>query len=180
MKKSTKTILAKGSLWFSILIVIFSFSVALASLQFSGKAGLVPLLVSIAVGSLTIIAMISDAIPKLSKILTPEFFEVQSLDKALGKDTTGKDQMQKAGEGRAVLQILLWCSGFFVLVYFIGFIPAIGVFALLVFKFYTKLTWLRSLVGGAIITGFVVVVFHFIFGFELFQGVLFGAIAPPL
>ena len=180
MKNPNRNILKKGSLWFSILIVVFAFSVALASLQFSGKAGLVPLLVSVAVGALTIIAMISDAIPRLSKILTPEFFEVQSLDKVLGKDTTSKDQMQKTGEGRAVLRILLWCSGFFVLVYFIGFIPAIGVFALLVFRYYTKLSWFKSLVGDAIITGFVVVVFRFIFGFELFQGVLFGAIAPPL
>jgi len=177
MKKQNRNIL--GSLWFSILIAIFAFSIAIASLQFSGRAGLVPFLVSVVVGALTIIAMISDAIPRLSKILTPGFFEVQSLDTVLGKDTTSKDQMQKTGEGRAVLQILLWCSGFFVLIYFIGFIPAIGVFALLIFRFYTKLGWLKALVGDAIITGFVVVVFHFIFGFELFQGVLFGAIVPP-
>jgi len=180
MKISNRNILKKGSLWFSILIAIFAFSIAIASLQFSGKAGLVPLLVSVVVGALTIIAMISDAIPRLSKILTPGFFEVENLDKVLGKDTASKDEMQKTGEGRAVLQILFWCSGFFVLIYFIGFIPAIGLFAFLILRFYTKLSWLKSLVGDAIITGFVVVVFHFIFGFELFQGVLFGAIAPPL
>lgn len=180
MKESNRNILKKGSLWFSLIIAIFAFSIAIASLHLSGRAGLVPLLVSVVVGVLTIIAMISDAIPRLSETLTPGFFEVQSLDRVMGKGTTSKDQMQNTGEGKAVLQILLWCAGFFALIYFIGFIPAIGVFTLLIFRFFTKLSWLKSLVGDAIITGFVVVVFQFIFGFELFHGVLFGAIAPPL
>ena len=166
-----------GRLIFVGLLVIFTLVMVLTSFSYFPKARLVPLVVGIPTLILAILAIIGEAYPKL----------LRSLDVNL-KNFNGWDQDQEARLeelremqfGRRVLIQFIWLIGFIILIYLVGFLIGIAVFAILFLKVYGKVGWIKTLAIAAGTWGFIFFMFETFMKVALFKGVLFGAIVPPI
>ena len=172
-------LLKKGSLLYGTVIVLVGFWVAFTSLGFPGKARLMPLLASIIVIFFTLMAMVAEQNPKVSKFSSIGLFDYAQMGTALAQKLKTDKQVEPVKELDAILWTLALCGLLFFLIYFIGFIPAVGIFSCLCFKFYARLKWLYSFIWGVAVSGFTLG-FESIFNLQLFKGILFGEILPPL
>ncbi|MFC1945323.1 tripartite tricarboxylate transporter permease [Chloroflexota bacterium] len=163
-----------GSFWFTVLILLIISVFVIVSFDYNVAARMIPLIIGITSLVLTILVLISARYPGLIKI-----FDISLTAVATG----GKSDAAVASEvavGRKVLTILAWIVGLFILVYMVGFLIAVPVFILLYIKFSGRKSWLNTLITAAIMGGFVYFGFEVMMRTDMFKGILFGAIVPPL
>jgi hypothetical protein len=161
------------------VIVLVGLGMAITSLGFPGKARLMPLLASIIVVFFTLMAMVAEQSPKVSKFSSVGLFDYAQMGDVLAQKLKTDQQVEPLRELDAILWTLALCGLLFFLTFLIGFIPAVGIFCCLCFRFYAKLKWLHSFFGGVAVSGFTLG-FESLFNFQLFKGILFGEILPPL
>lgn len=167
---------SKRRLLFAGLVVTFTLVIVLTSFSYFPKARLLPLVVGIPTLIFSILALIGEIYPKLLRLL-----DVSLIDYTAGGLVKEEESLGKPKDTtRQVLNLSLWLTGFFILVYLVGFLISIGVFGLLFLKVYGKVGWLKAIVVTAGTWGFIVGMFEVFMKVELFQGVLFGAIVPPI
>jgi len=71
-------------------------------------------------------------------------------------------------------------AGFFILIYLVGFLIGIPLFIWLFLKICERIHWLKALVATIITWGVIFGMFNILMKVDLFRGILFGAIAPPI
>ena len=166
----------KLSFWYSVLILVVLFIVILISLTYSGKERLAPLIAGISGAVLTVLVLIGEKYPELTKrfdfSLTQLAFE--GLETKAGQTESRNNQLQGA------LRFLAWMGWAMLLIFFIGFHIAIPVFVFTFLKIFGRLSWLRSLVS-AVVSAFVLIgLFEVVLKVGLFKGILLGELIPPL
>lgn len=168
----------KGPWMFTGLLVGLTLILVIASFSYDPKARLIPLLVAIPTLLIGVFVLISETFyPRLLKSL-----DVSVLD--FGGKVPSKagvsEEPSKAGKGIGLLGISIWLVGYFILVYLVGFLIATAVFLLTFLKVAAKVGWLKTTVISVVVWGFIYGVFEVFMNFELFRGILFGAIVPSI
>ncbi len=167
----------KGSFWFTLLLLIIALVVVSISFSYSERARLIPLAVGIVVSILAILVLIGERYPRLIR-----GFDVSLTDFTKG-DLEVERRMKavsKRGVGTSVRTICAWIAGFFLLIYLVGFLIAIPVFVLLFLKIYGHIRWLNTLVVTIVTWGIIYAMFKLVMKVDLFKGILFGEITPPI
>jgi len=160
---------------FTGLLGVFVLTVVIVSFSYSPEARLIPLLVGIPTLLMIVFIFIAEKFyPKLLRMLN-----VSMLD--LGKVSTKETP---SGEPRSIrkglLVISMWLVGYVILIYLAGFLIATAVLFPLFLKIMAKATWVKAIVMGAVVWGFIYGVFELFMKFELFKGMLFGEIVPSI
>ena len=167
----------RGNMLFTVLLLVFILIVILTSLTYSPEARLIPLLIGGVTLILGILVLISEFYPGLLKTLDVSLmdFAASGAAKEMGSEKPTEVQVVKK-----VLNISIWLAGFLVLIYFIGFLISIGMFVLLFLKVYGKRSWVKTIIVSALTWGFIYGTFEMFIKVELFRGILFEAIVPPI
>ena len=163
-----------GSVGFSALLLIFSLTIILGSFTYRPEVRLVPLVTGAATAFVGIVVLIGEVCPR----------SLSAFDSSLPDFdiTGGKRGMEQKGtdEAKRLAPIYMSMIGFFLLIFFFGYLIGIGVFLFLFLKVYGRLSWIKSVVVSLITLAFAYGVFEVLARIDLFGGVLFGEILPPL
>ncbi|MFC1872743.1 hypothetical protein ACFLYV_03395 [Chloroflexota bacterium] len=171
----------KGYFWFVMMIVVFALVMILDSFNYSEEARLVPILVGVSALLMCAMLFLGEKYPRIAS-----WFDV-SLTDLVKTDPGGVASRLKAGEGdggsaptKKVLASFAWLIGLYVSIFLIGFLVAVPVYTFL----YLKIGWRIKLVNSSAVTiGIGAIIYG---GFEvamradLYKGIVFGAILPPL
>ena len=163
----------KGSFLFVSLLVISSLSFVVASIGYGGEMGRVPLLIGSGCVILSILLLVSEINPKLEKVL-----RIEGLDLVKGTET-GSEKGKELNMAK-LYTMLAWLGGLVILIIFVGFLIATGIFLFLFLKLFSNISWLKSLLITIIAWGFIFLLFGVLLRSNLFEGILFGAIPPIL
>jgi hypothetical protein len=169
----------KGSVILGIILVGITAFFAISSLSYRGMAGFVPLALSVPTLCLALLVLLGERFPAIMSI-----FEV-SLEDVLAGGETGTESAAEPAEPKAnelgtIVVMFAWFTAFAVLLFFIGFYIASAIFALFFTRFQGKISWLGSILMAVLAVGFFYFVFLKVLNVDLFEGLLFGAIIPPL
>ena len=164
----------KWSFQFTLLLLAIVLAFVLLSLGYKAEAMLVPLVVGIPTLTLAILVLLGERNPRLGKL-----FEI-SLEDVIAGVERSESAPSETHPGRKLLTILAWIFGLFIFVFLVGYVIAIPVFTFLFLKISARAGWLTTLLltlvmGGVIYGGFEVAMRG-----NLFEGILFGGILPPL
>ena len=168
---------SRGRFLFCGLLVTFSVVIVLTAFSYFPKARLVPLMVGIPTLVLALLSLIGEAFPKLLRSLdvNPRGFGGGKL----GNEIRLEKKLEMELTRRVLIQSV-WLIGFFALIYLVGFLISIPVFAILFLRIHGKVGWVETLAIAAITWGFIFAMFETFMKVALFKGVLFGAIVPPV
>ena len=78
------------------------------------------------------------------------------------------------------LTIFGWTFGFFLSIFLFGFHIAIAVFTFLFLRIEGKMGWVKALLMAGLTWATVFLIFEWVMGFGLFEGIIFGEIIPLL
>lgn len=164
-----------GNMLFGGLLFAFVLLIVLTSLSYSPKARLIPLIIGGATLVMVILVLINEVYPKLLRS-----FDV-SLVSFVARGTGEERDAEKTSKvGKRLLNISIWSVSFLALIYLVGFVISIGVFILAFLKAYGKVGWVKAIAETVIIWGFCYGVFEIFLKVDLFEGILFGVIVPPI
>jgi len=169
--------LRRGNMLFTGLLLAFILVIILTSLTYSPKARLIPLIIGGGTLVLAILALLSEFYPGLLRTLDVSLMDFAASGAAI---EPGSEQPSGVKVAKRVLNMSMWLAIFFVLIYLVGFLISIGVFVLLFLKVYGKIGWVKTIAVSAITWGFIYGTFEVFIKVELFRGILFGAIVPPI
>ena len=167
----------KGSFWFTVLIAVIAMVGIVASFDYRAEARLIPLAICIPTLILGIIVLISERYPGLIS-----GFDISLTDLAR-RDSKVESRLKEAGErgsSKRVLTAYAWMCGFFILILLVGFAIAVPLAAFLYLKFYWRTGWLKTLAVSIVLGGLIYGGFDLLMKVDLFEGILFGGIVPPL
>jgi len=167
----------RGNILFTCLLLVFILIVILTSLTYSPQARLIPLLIGGVTLILGILVLISEFYPGLLRTLDVSLMDFATSATPTETDSEKPTEMQVV---KKVLNISIWLASFLVLIYFIGFLISIGVFVLLFLKVYGKRSWVKTIIVSVLTWGFIYGTFEMFIKVELFRGILFEAIVPPI
>ena len=165
----------KWSFWFTLLLVATTLLFVALSFGYSEKARQIPLIIGIPTAILGIILLISERYPKLI-----ERFNIDQGDsvKVAGHDENASSEKKV---DKRVVYFLGWLASYVILVLLVGFLIAAPMFTFLYLKITGRISWLRTLVLTIIVVGVIEYGgFEFLMKADLFKGILFGAILPPI
>jgi len=163
----------KGKLFFTLLLMGIAIVFGLTSLTYSPKPRLIPLAVSIAAILMGLPVLINEIHP----IKWISGFKLELTDFS-GK--TSRTDVGKGANLQRLFVILLWMSGFLMLVFFLGFYIGIILFSFAYLKVQARIGWIRSLLVSGTLWLFIFVIFGKGMELSLFKGILFGEILSPL
>ena len=167
----------KGSFWFTVLIAVIILVAIVVSFDYNAKARLIPLAICIPTLLLTILILISERYPWLISKFNVSLTDLAKTDTKLKSDS---EENNERSSGKGVLVSYAWLCALFILILLVGFIVAIPAFAFLYLKIFWRTGWLKtiavSLALGVLIYGG----FDILMKANLFEGILFGGIVPPL
>jgi hypothetical protein len=153
---------AVRSVWPAIVLAGFAIVMIVWSSSYSETARMVPTLVGWGMLALCVIDILSRLDLPFSQFL---------------KDFWGADfrnrEMKHNPPWRADVGQFLWMSGFVAGMLFFGILPSVPVFVMAYMAFHGGRHWLECLVAGAIVFGFVFVVFEVLLQYQLYRGVIF-------
>ncbi|MFC1945477.1 tripartite tricarboxylate transporter TctB family protein [Chloroflexota bacterium] len=171
----------KGSFWFTLMVLVIVLAGIVTSFSYKAEARIVPLAVCIPTALLCILVLLSERYPKLISN-----FDVSLTDFAQGDsevESRFKKTGKQSGERPSTKKVLIsygWICVFFILIFLVGYIIAIPVAAFLYLKFYWRKGWLKTLVVSLVLGGLVYGGFEILMKADMFEGILFGGITPPL
>ena len=163
----------KGKVFFILLLLGIAIVFAVISQSYAPKPRLIPLAVSIAAILLGLPVLANEIYP--IKLISSFKFELTDFSEKNFRTAAGQDSNLQR-----LLVILLWMSGFSILVFFLGFYIATISFSFIYLKVQAKTGYLKaSLISGAL-WFFIYVIFAKGMELFLFKGIFFGEILPPL
>ena len=86
----------------------------------------------------------------------------------------------EANVGRRLLIVLAWLVGLFVLCLLVGFLIAVPIFTFLYLKIGKRISWLKTLAVSVVMGGIIYGGFEILMELDMFRGILFGGLLPPL
>lgn len=167
-----------GSAIFGLFLLAVSLSFAFRSFSYSGMAGFVPLAMAIPTALLTVIVLVGEWFPSVTR-----YFEVGLEDFLSTTPGEGEDPSVSApqpGEVKLIVESFGWFVAFAVVLFFAGFYVAAALFALPFMRFQGKIGWPSSVGVTVLIEAFFYVVFEQVLSVNLFKGILFGSFVLPL
>lgn len=167
-----------GSVIFALFLLAISLFFTLGSFRYGGMAEFVPLVLAIPTGVLTLIVVVGERYPGLTR-----YFEA-GLDAWLSTTAGGSQNPSVSRvslrEAKLVLKTFGWFVLFGVLVFLAGFYVATALFALLFMRFQGRIGWVGATGATLFAELFFYAVFERILQVNLFSGILFGSPVPPL
>jgi len=164
----------KGSFLFSVLLLVIVLTFVLFSIGYDAEARLIPLIIGVPSLALAILLVLSERYPRLLAL-----FKV-SQDSVVRGAPSELASSETAVGGRKVLTFLAWIVGFVILVFLVGFLITTPVFIFLFLKIRGRIGWFRTLVMSIVVGGFIYGVFEILMRGDMFKGILFGELLPPL
>ncbi len=153
---------AVRSIWPAVVLAGFSALMIFWSHSYGETARLVPVLVGWGMLALCIVDILSRLNLPFSQML---------------KDFWGADfrnrEMKHNPAWKADIAQVLWVTGCVAGMLTIGILPSVPVFVMGYMAFHGGRRWLECVAAGAIVFGFVFVVFEVLLDYELYRGVLF-------
>jgi len=170
---------ASASFWLNIIFLIVLLIAMIGSFNYSERARLIPLVICIGVSLLIVIVLIGERYPTLIRSFDSSLADVSrgtSKGKLLSQSATRSEQVML----RKALIICAWLVGFFVLIYLTGFLIAVPIAVLTFLKIWGRVPWVKTIVITAVTWGFIYSLFEVIMKVDLFEGILFGGVSPPI
>ena len=153
-----------GRLFFHLLLLYFPAYFFWSALSYDARARLIPTLVSAVVFALQF-AVIAGECRKA----------------VVGRGRSDSEPGEELLIGREVLQVAIigvWTLLFFFSIYFVGFLPGAFLFFLFFLRACGRTSWFMAVGGATVLVVFIWCLFVKLLRFELFAGVLFGAVTP--
>jgi len=166
-------LLRRWSFWFSLLLLLIVLVFVLLSFGYSADARLVPLVVGIPTLALAILVLLGERYPRLTTL-----FDVSLED--LGKVGHAESAPTETHSTGKLLALLAWMFGLLILVFLAGYVIAIPIFTLLFLKISTRASWLKTIIITLIMGGIIYGGFEVWMRGNLFEGMFFEAILPPI
>lgn len=167
----------KGSFLFTAIHLAFALVVTWISLGIKGMAGFVPLVFGIGSSILAMLLLFGERYPRLISRFDINMTGYEKKSKPL------EHRLQLTAEqspDKKVVVVLAYLLVFYVLIYLVGIIMATPIFILASLKIYGRINWVPAISITTIVAGFIYVIFEVLLGLDLFRGILFGEIVPPL
>ena len=162
MKPSKITFLLVHLLYLAIVLPIF-----IESLTFVEQGGLVPLVIGIPTLGMLFVALGTRFLPERVGNVAPA-----------GK-TSEQVSLDVASWAKAA-PVIGWTTGFFILIFLIGFHRSIPLYSLSFLRLHGNVSWSKSFVTAGALWLLIYVSFDLLLLKPLFEGVFFGAILPLL
>lgn len=164
----------KSKLFFMAFLMTLDLAFVAASFSYSPDARMIPLIVGTA-GFIMIFPIFVNEVHPLRFMETMNFSMVDELVQKGGRKPGSESR-----SGTKLIVIIGWLSGFFILVFLVGFPVGIFVFTLMYLKFEAGVTWPKAILGSGFFWMVIFLVFEVAMNFTLFRGLLFGEIVPAL
>lgn len=164
----------RGRLTFAVLILLFVLSIIVMSFRYDRDARLIPLLVGFSTLVLVLAVLVNDINP---------FSIIERMDVDWTRNFRTQEfspQKQERVGAKKFLIILCWTFGFFIFIFLFGFHISIALFTFVFLKSEGKVSWFQALLTAGIVSAAVFVIFDWAMKFELFKGILWGEIIPPI
>jgi hypothetical protein len=169
---------SKGATIFACFLLGIPLLFAFESLGYRGMARMVPLVLSIPTAILAAIVLCGERFPALIR-----YFEI-GLEDILVRTGVEENEpplpVSKPGEMKTIVQIFSWFLTFAVLLIFTGFYISAAVFTLLFTRFHARTGWPGAVFLTVLAEVFFYVVFEWALNVDLFKGIFFGSLVPPL
>lgn len=164
----------RRKLAFELLVLFLVLFFIVASFSYDRRAKLMPLLVGFSTLVLVLVLLVNRIHPVsiIGKIDVDwtENLRLQELS---------QEREKEVGPKRFLL-IVLWIFGFFLSILLFGFYISIALFTFAFLRFQGKVSHTKALLAAVLTWAAVLAIFEWAMGFGLFEGLLFGAILPPL
>ena len=165
-RKDRKQAILRDAIVFDVIIMAFFLVLTIMSLNYNPRARSIPLGLGIVGATMMFFQFLVDALPRVrsklrfvsqSGILAGESQFQPGLGKPREEPVTGPDQTvlsyQEKMKSRALewwrlLRVILWLSGFIVLLSLTDYLIAVGAFIVLATRLEAKETWKRSILLG--------------------------------
>jgi len=170
----------KNSLEDNIILAssaIFLTLFLLLSFQFSPKARLLPLIVSVPTLALTLFRLTVNLVPKLSaKYQTVREYDIFDLAEIRKRVSAASDSEKPdvVSTHKKELNVVAWLIGLVIAIWLIGFLISITLFVFLFLKFRSGEKWVSTLSVTIGTWLFVYGVFVIALNLSLYKGILFG------
>jgi len=162
--------------FFTIVLFLFGVITTARIINFSPKARWLPLGTGVIFTIIMAILVISEYSPKLYKLLG--VYGSLTDEPSKPADDSERRDGQTHAWGRVFI-CWAWLVIFFVLIYLVGFFISIPLFTIVQLKVFSKRKWYPTIIVTLAIVGFVYFIAT-ILNLELFPGIIFGGIVPPL
>lgn len=173
---------------FSIVLAVLVGGFVILSFSLSAYAKTIPLLVGIPIMFLTGVQILIDLKhkgdekqgPSVGADLVYRRFK-QDKPASKRKNDTGPSEasVEQETEKRVrkqEIEMFSWLAGFFLLIFFVGYIAAIPVFCVFFLKLHAKAAWLRTIILTAVITATIHILFIVSLEVPLWRGLFFGGV----
>ena len=162
----------KGKLIFAAILLVLTLCFIIASFSYEEpRARMVPL----AIGIATFIMGLVSVLHEIRPIQFITRFDMSIID--LSKQIDSKEKPEETLDIK-LLGSIGWITGFFIVIFLLGFHIGIIAFMLAFLKVRGRIGWIKSTVTAIIVWAGIYFLFEKAMGFSLFKGVLFGEILP--
>jgi hypothetical protein len=168
----------KIAILYTMVMLVVPLVIIIASYGIPEKARAVPLLTGALTLLLGILALICEIVPRIGKIFEAELFTIDT-GEAKKEPDPAVEEVSISDLTKKILGCLALMVGFFIMIWLVGFFLAVPVFVFSYFMIFAQTRWINAILVTLVTEAFVFVVFQYLMGFELFQGILFGDIPPP-
>lgn len=162
MSEDNRAPKAIRSVWPAVAVAGFAGIMILWSRNYGEVSRLVPTIVGWAMLVLSIIDILSRLDLPFSKFLR-DFWGADFRNREMKHNPALKAEIGQA----------LWIAGLVTGMLTIGILPSVPAFVMGYMAFHGGRRWIECIVAGAIVFGFVFVVFEVLLNYELYRGVLF-------
>ncbi|MGD9347944.1 MAG: tripartite tricarboxylate transporter TctB family protein, partial [Candidatus Aminicenantes bacterium] len=164
----------RGKLASEVLILCIVLFFVVTSFSYDPRAKLVPLLV----GCSTLVLVLALLVNTFHPFSILEKIDVDWAKDLRLQELSPKEE-KKTGTPRFLI-VLCWIVGFFLSILSVGFHISIPLYAFAFLKIQAKVSLIKALLVAILTWAAVFAIFEWAMNFELFGGILFGEIIPPL
>ena len=156
---------SKDTLYFTLLLLVFTLIIIFMSLDYDRETRLMPLLIGIPTFLLIVLQILFQFYPNLQRL-----FEIDIFSPA---GTAKEEKRLREKKGRLLFPVLLVFS-YFILLLLLGFLVATPIYLLVFFRWQGKLSWLKCIAAAGLVWLLLYLVFSVGMKFILFEGLFFG------
>ncbi len=161
---------------FLIILFLFSLITAVHSFSFPGGSRVLPIFTGIIASGMIGLLIGSEFSARLSKAIG---LYSGLVERMRVPDEDEKEEQEEISPWKRIFICWGWMLISFVVLYLVGFFIALPLYTLVQLWFFSKMKLSSSILATLIICGFVYFI-STILQMELFPGVIFGGIVPPL
>jgi hypothetical protein len=165
-----------GPFSFNLFLLAIPVYFVWSAFRYEPQARYIPLLIGVFVLILQIWVAVVEWFPAFVRVFDAP---LTSFGPGAGRGPSeATDPLGSSQKRRRVAVMMIWMAVFFLLLYFLGTFPATFGFIFLFLLISGRVPWWEGLAVSAGVVGIIWVLFNAMMKFELFQGILFGALVP--